>query len=196
MKKVFGAAKNRKFEQQLASQTSYYENALAEQRERITALLKNEADLNASLDEYKKREKDVAEVMLVVAEKASEMETDLKLQYALEIERLKLFQAKWIDAYETLAAKYGFEKDVLNLQAVAVDTALSIEKMLGKEFGIRLTSSSAPEEHFKKEAERLSSEKTELYDLISSLKKRLGIDPEEEAAPDDDLKKLADTLAG
>ena len=82
------------------------------------------------------------------------------------------------------------------MQAVAVDTALSIEKMLGKEFGIRLTSSSAPEEHFKKEAERLSSEKTELYDLISSLKKRLGIDPEEEAAPDDDLKKLADTLAG
>ncbi len=195
MKKTFGAAKRRQFEDQLSKQTAYYENALADQRERISSLLQSEASLNKQLDDYKKRENDVAEVMLVVAEKAAEIETDLKLQYAMEIERLKLFQAKWTNAYETLAEKYGFGNDALNLQAVAIDASLSIEKMLNKQFGIRLTSTSAPAEHFKKEAERLAPDSDKLYDLISSLRKRLGISTDEQNFDDDDLKQLADTLS-
>ena len=98
------------------------------------------------------------------------MTLDLKLQYALEIERLKIFQAKWTNAYEELKERYHFSKDALNMESVVIQTALDLENMLRKDFSLdKRPSGSDAERQFKSEVKRLKSEDEELSRLLEKL---------------------------
>lgn len=67
--------------------------------------------LASEVEKYKKCEDEVKNVLAVATKKAFDIKTDMKLQYALETERLKIFKAKWTSAYDELKRKYGFDTD-------------------------------------------------------------------------------------
>lgn len=130
--------------------------------------------LSAELSELKQKESDVKTVLSVAIAKANDIKTDVKLQYALEIERLKLFQAKWTNAYEELKEHYHFDKDALTLEGVISDTSLKLEQALYKDFGISLSpTGDEAEQQFMAEAERLEISQDEINKLVERLKGEL-----------------------
>lgn len=158
----------------LANQKEANERFLQEQKLYFNELKEQNAKLKAEVDVYAEREEEIKKVLIAATEKADDMSTDLKLQYALEIERLKIFQAKWTNAYEEIKEKYHFDKDVLNMESVVANTALELERLLYKDFGIRLSSSGGEaEKQFKNELERLDIDQNELSGLINKLKAEL-----------------------
>ena len=71
-----------------------------EQKERIDELKEQNEKLSEELREYKKKEKLIERTLTEATKRAGDIESELKTQYALEIERLKIFQAKWKNCYE------------------------------------------------------------------------------------------------
>ncbi|MEG2456240.1 MAG: hypothetical protein RSB08_00285, partial [Clostridia bacterium] len=123
---------------------------------------------------FTERENEIKKVLVAATEKASDMSADLKLQYALEIERLKIFQAKWANSYEEIRERYHFDKDALNMESVVANTSLEIERLLYKDFGIKLTpNGNEPEKQFKSELERLGINQDEIIGLVAALKKEI-----------------------
>lgn len=137
--------------------------------------LKEENDaFRAELQKYREKEDQIKTILALANEKAEDIKTDVKLQYALEIERLKIFQAKWTNAYEELKERYRFDKDALSMEAAVTDASLQIEKLLYADFGIRLTpSSDEAEQQFKTEVERLEINQDEINALVEKLKSEL-----------------------
>lgn len=130
--------------------------------------------LNSELENFKSRENEIKESLLIATTKSNEMLLDLKLQYALEIERLKIFQAKWTNAYETLGERYHFEKDTLSMENVVINSVIELEKHLANDFGLkRSASGSDAERQFKSETERLLANSEEMQDLIEKLKSEI-----------------------
>ena len=120
--------------------------------------------LASEVEKYKKCEDEVKNVLAVATKKAFDIKTDMKLQYALETERLKIFKAKWTSAYDELKRKYGSVTDV----------SLKIEAILNKDFGIRLTDDATDaEKQLMEEADRLSISQDEINKLVEKLKGEL-----------------------
>jgi hypothetical protein len=173
-KKVLLGLRPEEVNQRFEKQESYYQNLLCEQKQVIDELKLSLKTAENQLFIYKCKEDDIAKALISATEKAEEMEIDLKLQYAMEIERLKIFQAKWTNAYDELKEKYHFEKDSCTMEALVADTSRELQRLLHKDFGIALsTVVSAPEAQFKSELDRLSSNDKELSFLINELKKAL-----------------------
>lgn len=172
-KSILGYKKSH-VEKHITTQAEYYDQLLAEQKTRIDEMRDELTKKENQLTIYKCKEDDIKKALVSATEKAEEIETDLKLQYAMEIERLKIFQAKWTNAYDELKEKYHFDKDSFTMEALVTDTALQLERLLNKDFGIPLsTVRSAPEQQFKSESDRLQIDDTELKTLITSLKSAL-----------------------
>ena len=108
---------------------------------------------------YRDREEQIKGALLAAGEQAEKTVLDIKLRYAMELERLKLFRAKWTGAYEEIKKRYNFSKDALNMESVAVSVKLELERFLAQDFSLdRGGSAGEEEEAFKAEAERLSEE--------------------------------------
>ena len=147
-----------------------YEEQLAQQKEKISQLKARFFGLESVVADCKDQENEIKKSIVAANEKANEMTLDLKLQYALEIERLKIFQAKWTNAYEELKERYHFSKDALNMESVVIQTALDLENMLRKDFSLdKRPSGSDAERQFKSEVKRLKSEDEELSRLFEKL---------------------------
>ena len=134
-----------------------------EQKERIR-VLKAQCDRLA--------EEQIKAALIAAGEQAEKTELDIKLRYAMELERLKLFRAKWKGAYEELKERYGFGKDALNMESVAVSVRMELERFLAKDFALdRGGAAPEQEEQFKAEAERLSEEDDKVRELRDKLVK-------------------------
>ncbi len=148
--------------------------SLREQLSLALELKDENADMRAKIAAYQEKENEIKTILALANEKAEDIRTDVKLQYALEIERLKIFQAKWTNSYEELKEKFHFDKDALMLEAVVTDTALQLEQLLYKDFGIRLTpTGDEAEQQFLAEAERLEISQEEINKLVEKLKTEL-----------------------
>ena len=79
----------------------------SEQRARIEELLEEIDGLKKVVDDYKAKEDKIAEALIVASEKADKMTADIKLRYAMELDRLNMFRAKWTGAYNELKERYG-----------------------------------------------------------------------------------------
>ena len=102
---------------------------------------------------------DIPSVEAYIGEQAEKTELDIKLRYAMELERLKLFRAKWTGAYEELKERYSFGKDALNMESVAVSVKLELEKFLAGSFSLdKKGAEDETELAFKEETARLSEE--------------------------------------
>lgn len=131
-------------------------------------------EAETALKELRARENEINECLVTARERANEMITDVKLQCALEIERLKLFQAKWSNCYEELRDKYHFEKDALSMESVVINTILELESHLANDFGLkRSPTGTDAEKQFRSETERLVSDSAELVELQRKLKEEI-----------------------
>lgn len=158
----------------LDKQKESYEKVLDEQKQLLDDLKSDNSRLSQEVKALTDRENEIKKVLVAATEKANDMSIDLKLQYALEIERLKIFQAKWTNAYEEIKERYHFDKDALNMESVVACTSLEIEKLLYKDFGIPLSQSGGEaEKQFKAEIERLEVGQEELSRLVASLKREM-----------------------
>lgn len=141
-----------------------------EQKERIRVLKAQCDRLNEELSVYRDREEQIKGALLAAGEQAEKTVLDIKLRYAMELERLKLFRAKWTGAYEEIKKRYNFSKDALNMESVAVSVKLELERFLAQDFSLdRGGSAGEEEEAFKAEAERLSEEDGQVKELKRQL---------------------------
>ena len=141
-----------------------------EQKERIRVLKAQCDRLSEELDVYRGREEQIKRALITASEQAEKTVLDVKLRYAMELERLKLFRAKWTGAYEEIKQRYGFAKDTLNMESVAVSVKLELERFLAHDFSLdKGIPAEDTEEAFKEEAERLSEEDEGVRELREKL---------------------------
>lgn len=142
-----------------------------------SVLAEKSVKLKEAEDELKalhSRENEINDCLVTATKKANEMLSDVKIQCALEIERLKIFQAKWSTAYEELRERYHFEKDVLSMENIVVNTVLELERHLSEDFGLkRGASGTDAEKQFRSETERLLSPSPETIQLQEQLKREI-----------------------
>lgn len=128
-----------------------------EQRERINALKDENAKLQAEMAILKDREEQIKLALVSATENANKLNADVKVRYERELARLRLFRAKWINAYEQLKERYHFDKDALNAESVAVSVEIELKKMLAKDFALdKAPVEDEMEAHFRKEVDRLT----------------------------------------
>lgn len=146
------------------------ERAGLEQKERIRLLKAQVEELNTELGVYRGKEEQIKTALMSATEQAEKTVLDIKFRYAMELERLKLFRAKWTQAYEEIKERYNFSKDALNMESVAVSAKLEIERFLAQDFSIgRGDPVDETEEEFKTEAERLSEGDSKVRELKEKL---------------------------
>ena len=99
------------------------DDALLAERERIASLKEQVKSLSDENAELHGREAEIQAAFINATRDAERLSKDIKRQYQQELDRLRLFRAKWTGAYEQLKDRYHFDKDALNMESVAVSTA-------------------------------------------------------------------------
>ena len=126
------------------------------------------------LSVYRKKEKLIERTLTEATRRAEDIESELKTQYALEIERLKIFQAKWTNCYEELKNKYHFDKDVNNMESLVINTKQTLIDKLGRLNIILPHLESEEQMQFDSESERITKLQEEQADrLVSELKNQI-----------------------
>lgn len=87
------------------------EITLSKQAERIEQEKKENARLLKELEEYKKKEKSIARLLLLSERKAKFLETTTRSKCAIEIERLARLVDKWESFFKELNDKYSYEEE-------------------------------------------------------------------------------------
>ncbi len=179
----------------LKAQEDEGKKASEEQRLRIMSL---QAELDEKCKQYdalKSREEQIGKTLMSATKSAQDMQNELKRRYMEEIERLSLFRAKWLNAYDEIKQRYHFDKDALNMENVVVSTRLELQRMLSKDFGIGTGEGSDDmERHFKQEVERLMAkqvgEQSKKEDVPHLDESAAGFDFDEALNPTDTLEEL------
>ncbi len=129
-----------------------------EQRERINALKQENDALRLQLETLKGREEQIKLALVAATENANRLSQDVKRRYSRELDRLRLFRAKWENAYEQMKDRYHFDKDALNVESVAVSVEIELKKFLAQDFSLnKCVDDDTMEEHFRREVERLTA---------------------------------------
>ncbi|MCM1394217.1 MAG: hypothetical protein NC179_04905, partial [[Eubacterium] siraeum] len=115
--------------------------------------------LEEELSELRGREEQIKSAFITATQNADKMTADVKARYSAELERLRLFRAKWTSAYDQLKERYHFDKDALNMESVAVTTQLELQKFLMQDFSLNKgCSTDEMEDYFRSEVERLTNQ--------------------------------------
>lgn len=152
-------------------------------RDRIKQLSDELDNLRAENAELKGREEQIKLCLVAATKNANKLTDDVKARYRAELERLRLFRAKWTSAYEQMKERYHFDKDALNVESVAVAVEIELKKFLMQDFSLnKCVSDDDMETHFRKEVERLSARQTSIAKITDD-------DDKEESALKDMMKK-------
>lgn len=144
-------------ESYIALESAKCDEVQAEQRARISDLKKECEDLRAQIGVLKGREEQIKLALVTATENADKLTSDVKARYRAELERLRLFRAKWLGAYEQMKERYHFDKDALNVESVAVNVEVELTKFLMQDFSLnRSVCEDEMEAHFRREVERLT----------------------------------------
>lgn len=150
-------------EEFIAAEQARTDEVQISQRERISALTAECQRLSDELSVLKGREEQIKCAFITATQNADKMTADVKARYAAELERLRLFRAKWIGAYEQLKDRYHFDKDALNMESVAVSTELELQKFLMQDFSLNKGGgTNEMEDYFRSEVERLTTQQMTL----------------------------------
>ena len=115
-----------------------------EQRERVNALKQENETLKLQVETLKGREEQIKLALVSATQNADRMSEDVKRRYKQELDRLRLFRAKWHGAYE---------------QSVAVSVEIELKKFLAQDFSLnKCVSEDIMEAHFRQEVERLTNQ--------------------------------------
>lgn len=130
-----------------------------EQRERVNALKQENETLKLQVETLKGREEQIKLALVTATQNADRMSEDVKRRYKQELDRLRLFRAKWLGAYEQMRERYHFDKDALNVESVAVSVEIELKKFLAQDFSLnKCVSEDIMEAHFRQEVERLTNQ--------------------------------------
>lgn len=105
---------------------------MKEQAARIAELKQQNALLTQKLEEYQKREREISDAIIATNKKCDEIDSDIKVKYALECERLAYFRKKWTDAAKYGYLKEGYEKT----DRVLKECLTELEKAFADDFGV------------------------------------------------------------
>jgi len=168
------------------------ETALIEQKERIAALKRENEELTKEVNALRSREEQIKLTLLKATHTAEQLDDDLKNRYNAELKRLKLFRAKWTSAYEEIKERYNFSNDALNMESVAVQIEIELNKFLRQNFSLANGGETDEmEEYFKKEVDRLTRlQKSENNENIASDEFSL----DEALHPKDSLEDICKSL--
>lgn len=157
-------------ESYIALESAKFDEAQLAERNRIKDLQSECERLKHRVDELTAREEQIKSALITATENADKLSADVKARYNVELERLRLFRAKWNNAYEQMKERYHFDKDALNMESVAVSVELELKKFLSKDFSLNNGGDeNAMEEHFKREVERLTSQQISVQNGVRSL---------------------------
>ncbi len=157
-------------EKYIAAENADREKVFREQKERIAALTKKVEEQEEIIKDYRAREDGIANAFITANEKADKLTADIKLRYGMELERLKLFRRKWTGVYAELKERYRFGDDALNMESVAVQAKLEIERVLSREFSLAAGGEEREvETQFRSESDRLSGTDIAVKDLRDKL---------------------------
>ncbi len=171
------------------------DKAGAEQRERIRSLTERCDKLTAELERYRTREGQIKNALISATEQAERTTLDIKFRFAMELNRLQIFRAKWTSAYEEIKERYKFGGDALNMESVALSVKIELEKFLAEEFSVnRDEPRDETEAAFRDEAERLGASESKVEELRRKLCEAAR-KKEDEAAREASKKPAADAPA-
>lgn len=154
----------------IAAERDKAERIGLEQKERIRLLKSQVEQLTAELNVYRDKEEQIKSALMSATEQAEKTVLDVKFRYAMELERLKLFRAKWTSAYEEIKERYNFSKDALNMESVALSTKLEIERFLAQDFSLdKGDPVEETESEFRTEADRLGEGESRVRELKEKL---------------------------
>lgn len=110
--------------------TLKYEEKLAEQKDRLVSL-KSELDMaNASLNEYKDKDKQISRALVMAVEKAEQIEDSSKRIYGLEIKRVRLLYNRWEVLLEEIENRYPNLATTGKTKILLKDFKQSIDEVL------------------------------------------------------------------
>ncbi len=92
------------------------EGAVAAEKDKIFALLEENAELKQQNATLLRRDKLISDALVAAVEKAKEIEDAAKRKCDLEIKRLRLFQAKWQQYFARVMAQYPVDENLLKMQ--------------------------------------------------------------------------------
>lgn len=105
------------------------EGAVAAEKDRIFALLEENAELKQQNATLLRRDKLISDALVAAVEKAKEIESVAKRKCDLEIKRLRLFQAKWGQYFARVMEKYPVDQNLQKMQ----EFTRKVDEILGNE---------------------------------------------------------------
>ena len=113
--------------------TMRYESAAAEQKDRIFELKSALSTSEKLIEEYRRKEGEINSALVAAVNKAREMEDIAEKKYDLEIQRLKLFNAKWQSYFNEIIKRYPIDDNLVSVAEFTSEMAniLSGEKGTG-----------------------------------------------------------------
>ena len=121
-----------------------YENLISEQNNRISELIKENANIRAKEDYINQKEKLILTTLEQAENNAKMLDEKSKLQYSYEMQRLKQFVEKWDAYFNDLQEKYPLyssvkqavdikDKVIKSQEKEARKTILEIDEILSKQ---------------------------------------------------------------
>lgn len=107
---------------------------IKEQADRINELREENNNLLVALEGYRKKEKEISDLVNYAKKQSEDLKNEAKIKYALECERLKLYRQKWT---KLVSAKNGdslalsYEKTLSTLKTCQKE----MEEMLANDLG-------------------------------------------------------------
>lgn len=164
-------------------------NIMKEQAMRIVELKKEINDLSIALEEYKKRESEIAQILKFAKEKAEELIKEAKTKYALECQRLKLYRNKWMRYIKDKNSAGKLAEDIEKTNEVLKECQVQLEDMLYSDLGINKSVTDS----YIYERERLDDEPILNYRAIISQNIN-NLEEDEEKLSNDELQKMLEKL--
>ena len=93
-----------------------HEGALAAEKDRIFALVEENAALKEQNAALVRRDKLISDALVAAVEKAKEIEQAAKQKCDLELKRLRLFQMKWEQYFARVAAQYPVDDNLKKVE--------------------------------------------------------------------------------
>ena len=105
------------------------EGAVAAEKDKIFALLEENAELKQQNAALLRRDKLISDALVAAVEKAKEIEIAAKRKCDLEIKRLRLFQAKWGQYFARVMERYPVDENLQKIQ----EFTRKVDEILGNE---------------------------------------------------------------
>lgn len=107
---------------------------IKEQSERINELRQENNDLLIALEAYRKKEKEISDLLSFAKKQSEELRSEAKIKLALECERIKLYRNKWLavaSSKDGISLAQNLEKTLSTLK----DCQKEMEEMLASDLG-------------------------------------------------------------